>query len=231
MRKEILLMEDDESLSLAICLKLTKEGYTVYPVSSPAAAYEIYRLHNLSLIICDIELPDGNGLDFCTAVKMENDIMLLFLTSADTEMDILRGYAAGADDYLTKPISLTVLVSKVHAIMKRCAPDKTYTRICSGPITLFINENRAKKNGDYLILNAKEQKLLSYFMQNPMRILSKNQLRSAIWDIDGNLVDENTLAVNIRRLREKIEDDPSAPAFIKNVRGLGYIWEKACEKK
>lgn len=102
--------------------------------------------------------------------------------------------------------------------------------IRSGSVKLYIDENRAQKNGEYLSLTANEQKLLTYFMQNPMRILSKNQLLEAIWDIDGNFVDDNTVAVNIRRLREKIEDDPSKPVIIKNVRGLGYIWEKECEK-
>ena len=99
--------------------------------------------------------------------------------------------------------------------------------LVSGSITLYIIQNRAKKEGEYLTLTAKEQSLLTFFMQNPMRILSKNQLLEAIWDIDGSFVDDNTLAVNIRRLREKIEDDPSNPEYLKNVRGLGYIWEKS----
>ena len=98
-------------------------------------------------------------------------------------------------------------------------------------MTLYPERNRAQKDGEYLYLTANEQKLLTYFMQNPMRILSKNQLLEAVWDLDGNFVDENTLAVNIRRLREKIEDDPSHPTVIKNIRGLGYIWERECVRK
>lgn len=134
------------------------------------------------------------------------------------------------DDYITKPFSLAVLISKVNVIMKRCSAPKNSNMIRSGSVKLYIDENRAQKNGEYLSLTANEQKLLTYFMQNPMRILSKNQLLEAIWDINGNFVDDNTVAVNIRRLREKIEDDPSKPVIIKNVRGLGYIWEKECEK-
>ena len=102
--------------------------------------------------------------------------------------------------------------------------------IRSGDIELLPDENRAKKNGQYLNLTANELKLLSCFLLNPMRILSKNQLLEAVWDIDGNFVDENTLAVNIRRRREKIEDDPSSPAYLKNVRGLGYLWQKPAKK-
>lgn len=230
MSREILLVEDDESLNRAVGLKLSKEGYTVYHAASIKEAMDAYHVHKVSLIICDIGLPDGSGLDFCTAVRKENDVMFLFLTAMDTESDIINGYEAGADDYITKPFSLAVLMSKVHAIMKRCAAETESSTIVSGSITLHLEENRAKKDGEYLVLTANELKLLAYFMQNPMRILSRDQLLSAIWDVDGNFVDENTLAVNIRRLREKIEDDPSKPSIIKNVRGLGYIWEKDCEK-
>lgn len=142
---------------------------------------------------------------------------------------MINGYEAGADDYITKPFSLMVLISKVHAIMKR-QPAEEKQILTSGDVTLYLKENQARKNGAYLALTANEQKLLSYFMQNPMHILSKNQLLEALWDADSNFVDENTIAVNIRRLREKIEDDPSSPSYIKNVRGLGYIWERNCEK-
>ena len=133
--------------------------------------------------------------------------------------------------YITKPFFLPVLASKVNAIMQRYT-EKTQTEtITSGTIIFLCEENRVKKNGEYINLTAKELKLLSFFMQNPMRILTREQLLEAIWDIDGNFVDENTLAVNIRRLREKIEDDPSVPEILKNVRGLGYIWDKECERR
>ena len=115
-------------------------------------------------------------------------------------------------------------------MMKRCSLEKIKSRIQSGSVTLFLDENRVKKDGEYLSLTLNETKILTCFMQNPMRILSKNQLLEAIWDIDGSYVDDNTVAVNIRCLREKIEDNPSQPALIKNVRGLGYIWERECER-
>lgn len=146
------------------------------------------------------------------------------------EEDFVEGYRQGADDYITKPFSLPVLVSKVGVLLKRFPSDNPQA-IVSENITLHPDEKRAVKDGVTLNLTAKEYSLLSYFMENPMRILSRGQLLEAIWDIDGNFVDENTLSVNIRRLREKIEDDPSAPAILKNIRGLGYIWERKCEKR
>lgn len=230
MGTSILLLEDDESLRRAVSLKLIREGYTVHAAADIKTGAALYQEHRVSLIICDINLPDGSGLDFCRLLRQESNVLLLFLTAYDTENDMIKGYDAGADDYITKPFSIPVLISKVNAMMKRRFPGEKEHAIRSGSIELFPDENRTKKNGRYLTLTANEQKLLSYFMENPMRILSKNQLLSAIWDIDGNFVDENTLAVNIRRLREKIEDDPSKPVFLKNVRGLGYIWERTCEK-
>lgn len=230
MNQEILLVEDDASLNRGISLKLSKEGYTVHSADCIQKAQQLFRENHISLIICDIGLPDGSGLDFCTEIRGESSVLFLFLTAMDTEIDMINGYEAGADDYITKPFSLMVLISKVHAIMKRRPAEQKKTLV-SGDITLHLAENRAQKNGTYLSLTANEQKLLSYFMQNPLHILSKNQLLEALWDADGNFVDENTIAVNIRRLREKIEDDPSSPSYIKNVRGLGYIWERNCEKQ
>lgn len=230
MSQEILLLEDDDSLNHSVSLKLKKEGYTVYSAFTVKEAISIYQQKDLSLIICDITLPDGTGLDFCSRVRRESDILFLFLTALDREDDIMAGYRQGADDYITKPFSLPVLIVKVNALLKRF-PSEESKSIISESITLYPAEKRAMKNGVYLNLTAKEYSLLSFFMENPMRILSRNQLLEAIWDIEGNFVDENTLSVNIRRLREKIEDNPSMPALLKNVRGLGYIWERTCEKR
>lgn len=229
MGKRILLVEDDDSLNRAVSLKLTKEGYTVQNAFSLAEAKAFYEREAPDLIICDIGLPDGSGLDFCLWVRRQRDTLFLFLTALDTEIDMVNGYEAGADDYLTKPFSLMVLISKVNAIMKR-QPRRETVEITSGNIRLHLTERWAEKAGVLLNLTANELKLLTCFMENPLRVLSKSQLLAAVWDIEENFVDDNTVAVNIRRLREKIEDDPSHPEFIKNVRGLGYRWEKDCVK-
>lgn len=246
MRNGILLVEDDKSLNRAVSLKLSREGYEVYSADSAAQAWEFYNLHDVPLIICDVGLPDGNGLELCMKIRAQEQAdkaaakaVFLFLTAMDAETDIINGYEAGGDDYVTKPFSLAVLISKVNAIMSRYGQNeaggqdgsrKEIGVIRSGDVSFYAEAGRAEKNGELLSLTANEFRLLSYFMKNPMKILSKNQLLAAIWDVDGNFVDDNTVAVNIRRLREKIEDDPSKPDVIKNIRGLGYIWERECEK-
>lgn len=226
----ILLVEDDESLNHAISRKLEKEGYTVYSAFSCREALDSNRSFSMDLVICDVGLPDGSGVDFCREIRKDSDVVFLFLTALDTESDILRGYKAGADDYMTKPFSFDVLISKVNVLTKRVCP-KDPQSFVSGEMVYLLDENRVMKNGIYLSLTAREQKLLRYFMENPLKVLSKNQLLEALWDIDGDFVDDNTLAVNVRRLREKIEENPSKPQRIKNVRGLGYIWNEECVKK
>ena len=230
MPQEILLLEDDDSLNHTVSLKLKKEGYTVRSAFTVGEAFLLFRQFSPALIICDITLPDGSGLDFCSRIRQESDVLFLFLTALDREEDIMAGYRQGADDYITKPFSLTALVSKVGALLKRFPAELPKT-IVSGNITLYPDDKRAVRNGRNLVLTAREYSLLAFFMENPMKVLSRGQLLEAIWDIEGSFVDENTLSVNIRRLREKIEDTPSSPAILKNIRGLGYIWERKCEKR
>lgn len=230
MQQEILLLEDDDSLNHSVRLKLERKGYTVRSAFTIKEALLLFRQFSPSLIICDITLPDGSGLDFCSRVRQESDVLFLFLTALDREEDIMAGYGQGADDYITKPFSLAALVSKVGALLKRFPSEQPKT-VVSGNIALYPEEKRAAKNGENLVLTAREYSLLAFFMENPMKVLSRGQLLESIWDIEGNFVDENTLSVNIRRLREKIEDNPSAPAILKNIRGLGYIWERKCEKR
>lgn len=230
MPQEILLLEDDDSLNHTVSLKLKREGYTVRSAFTVKEAFILFRQFSPSLIICDITLPDGNGLDFCSRIRQESDVLFLFLTALDREEDMMAGYRQGADDYITKPFSLSVLASKVNALLKRFPAELPKT-IVSGNITLYSEEKRAAKDGANLTLTAREYSLLAFFMENPMRVLSRRQILESIWDIEGSFVDENTLSVNIRRLREKIEDDPSSPTLLKNIRGLGYIWERKCEKQ
>lgn len=227
--KHILLVEDDESLNRGISLKLTKEGYAVQTAFSVEEAKAAFPTQPPDLVICDIGLPDGNGLDFCRFVRQSSDVLFLFLTARDAETDIVQGYDAGADDYVTKPFSLMVLISKVNAMLGRVHKGIQHV-IRSGHIALHTKEKRVFKDGAPLNLTPNEWQLLNLFFRHPRHILSKSQLLDSLWDLDADFADDNTVAVNIRRLREKIEDDPSSPLYIKNIRGMGYLWDMECEE-
>ena len=229
--KGILLLEDDKSLNRGISFKLKKEGYNLFSAFSIKEARNIFLENEISLIISDIGLPDGSGLDFCEEIRKQSDVYIIMLTALNQEIDIVTGYELGADDYITKPFSLMVLMSKINAVMKRCEKTNTNSLITCDDFTFDLNDNKLKKQGENILLSNTETKLLKYLMENSKQIISKEQLLEAIWDIDGNFIDENTLAVNIRRIRQKIEDNSSSPIYIKNVRGVGYIWDKRCIKR
>ncbi len=225
----ILLLEDDESINRGITFILEKDGYQVYSCKTVAQAGKVFHQQEIQLIICDITLPDGSGLDFVKKVREESSVHIIFLTALDQEVDQVMGYEAGADDYITKPFSLSVLKLKVSAFFKK-QQGVSRERIESGNICFYVNEMRVLAAGKEVALTKNEWKMLQVFMENPRQILSKNQLLEKIFDAEGDFVDENTIAVNIRRLREKIEPDSSKPEYIKNVRGIGYLWDKECRR-
>ena len=181
------------------------------------------ELDNVDVTICDVNLPDGNGLEFVRWMRCNYNTYIICLTALDQEMDQVMGYEAGADDYITKPFSLMVLVSKVQAFMRRMEGVCGHNRILSGNIEVNYGEMRAlKRNADGvtpLTLSKKELQIMIYFMENARQILSKEQILEYVWDVDGQFVDDNTVPVNISRLKGKIGND-----YIQNVRGMGYIW-------
>lgn len=228
--KNILLIEDEDNLNRGISLKLQKEGYTVFSAATVAEGLSLFQANTIDLVICDIGLPDGSGLDLCASIRQKSDVLFLFLTALDTEVDMITGYEMGADDYVTKPFSMSVLISKISAMLKRT--EKTISNVVqTGELTFYINEKRVTKGNDIISITPTDWKLLMAFIEQPRHILSRNQLLESLWDVNSDYVDENAVAVNIRRLREKIEPDPSNPVYIKNVRGLGYVWEMRCERQ
>lgn len=227
----ILLLEDDRSLNRGISFKLKREGYKVFTTFSIKEAKDIFLNEKIDLIISDIGLPDGDGFEFCEYIRTISDVHIIMLTALDQEVDIVTGYDVGADDYITKPFSLIILISKVNAIMKRVGNSSNETCISCEGITFNYVDSKFTKEENEIILSKNESKLLKYLMENSCQTITKEQLMEALWDIDGNYVDENTVAVNIRRLRQKVEDNPSTPKFIKNIRGVGYTFEKRCIKK
>lgn len=226
--KSILLVEDDSSLNRGINFKLKKEGYNVFSAMTIKEAEELFMNNKLDLILLDVSLPDGSGLDFCNKLRKTNDILIIFLTACDQEVDIVTGLDMGADDYITKPFSLMILMSKINALLRRNLKENYDDKIVSKDIIFNIAQMKVLKKGSELVLSKTELKLLKYLMDNSQHIITKEQLLSNLWDIDSEFVDQNTIAVNIRRLREKIEDNPSKSEYIKNIRGIGYVWSEGC---
>lgn len=223
--QEILLLEDDEALNRGITLTLRKAGYNVTSAYTLGEAQAYLEQNTFALVISDITLPDGTGLDFGRKVREAGNSYLIYLTALDTEADIVNGYDSGADDYITKPFSLIVLVSKVNALMRRLdgtaegSFEESKNLMVSGEIQINCREMKVYKGGKELSLSKKELQLLMYLWENAGRILSREKILEHIWDVDGQFVDDNTVTVNISRLKNKLETDE-----ISNVRGLGYIW-------
>ncbi|AKA69078.1 MULTISPECIES: response regulator transcription factor [Clostridium] len=223
--KNILLVEDDESLNRGISFKLNKEGMKVFTAKNLEEGREIFNNTSLDLIILDIGLPDGNGFEFCSEIRKQSGVLIIFLTACDEEVDIVTGLDMGADDYITKPFSFMVLMSRINALLRRNISSSS-SKIVSGNIAFYTEEMKVLKDEKQIDLSKTELRLLKYLMINNGQIIKKEQLLNELWDLDGDFVDSNTIAVNIRRLREKIELNPSKPKYIKTVRGIGYIWSE-----
>ena len=227
---KVLLVEDDESLNRGISFKLSREGMKVFNASSIKEAREIFNKESIDFIILDIGLPDGNGFDFCREIRKKSNAIVIFLTACDEEVDIVTGLDMGADDYITKPFSFMVFLSKINALIRRNCEKKEKERIISRDIVFYLKDMKILKNQEEIFLSKTELKLFKYLIMNPNQILTKEQLLNELWDIDGDFIDPNTIAVNIRRLRERIGDDASNPIYIKSVRGIGYMWVGECKK-
>lgn len=217
--KKILLLEDDKNLNRGITLKLTKEGYQVFSAYTMQKAESIFEQESIDLVISDILLPDGSGLKFGKKVRSKSNSILIYLTSMDQEIDVINGYDTGADDYITKPFSVNILISKVNAFMRRINKEEEEGLLISGDIEVCLKNMQVKKAGSLVPLSKTELQLFIYLLENAGRILSKENILDRIWGIDGQFVDDNIVAVNISRLKNKLGTD-----CITNVRGLGYIW-------
>ena len=223
--KTILLLEDDINLNRGITLKLKKEGYHVLSTHTIHEAKAVLGKESIDLIISDITLPDGNGLDFGKGVRQESDVYLIYLTVMNQEIDIINGYDAGADDYVTKPFSVNILVSKVNAMMQRLK-NKDSGILVSDDVEVSVKEMSVKKADETVMLSKTELQLLIYFLENAGQILSKEKILEYIWGVDGQFVDDNTVTVNISRLKNKL-----GTKQIANVRGLGYLWTGKVNRK
>jgi len=221
--KRILIVEDDKTIVMGLTYSLKQEGYDVEACYSASDTLATLNSQKFDLILLDLSLPDGNGYDICRKIKGSSDTPVIFLTACDDEVNVVMGLDMGADDYITKPFRLRELLSRIRTVLRRTSHNENSdSELRIGDI--FINTKKAKvyKNEEEILLTALEYRLLLTLMTNKGQVLSRDQLMEGIWDIAGNYVNDNTLTVYIKRLREKIEDDPQNPKYIQTVRGLGY---------
>lgn len=226
--KQIFFVEDDLSLINGLSFAMKKQGYEIEIARTCLEADTMWADGKYDLVILDVSLPDGSGLDLCKKIRRTSKVPIMFLTAADEETDIIMGLDIGGDDYITKPFKLAVFLSRINALLRRgdqfSQPD---AELNSNDIKVQRLKGEVYKNGELLELTANEYKLLCLFMENPDIVLSSDRILSRLWDCDENYVDSNTLTVYIRRLRTKIEDNPSAPKRIVTVRRMGYKWNTA----
>ncbi|WP_346936479.1 response regulator transcription factor [Clostridium sp.] len=221
---KILLVEDDEAVALGIEYNLKNDGFEVIRAANIYSAKQLFN-EEFKLILLDIGLPDGNGYEFCKYVREKSKVPIIFLTALDEEVNVVLGFDLGGDDYIIKPFRLKELLSRIKAVLRRTS-NSPKTRLISGDIEVNSLDAKVYKNKKEIILTAVEYKLLLYFMGYPYKVISKEEILHRLWDIQGDFVDENTPAVYVRRLREKLEDEPSRPSYLVNLRGLGYKWDK-----
>ncbi|MBU5312861.1 response regulator transcription factor [Tissierella carlieri] len=222
---KILLVEDDATLAMGIEYTLKNEGYAADVANTFSKGKELVDKIGYDLIILDIGLPDGNGFELCKYIRKDKTTPVIFLTAQDEEVNIVMGLDIGGDDYITKPFRIKELISRIKAVLRRASNVTQRDILISGDIRLNLIEYKAYIKGELIQLTPSEYKLLNILMNNSRQVLSRTKILESLWDVDGEFVDDNSLSVYIRRLREKIEEDSSNPVYIKTVRGVGYRWD------
>ncbi|MFB6365181.1 response regulator transcription factor [Paenibacillus elgii] len=221
----ILLVEDDKTIASGLEYSLQQDQFSTVLCHDVASAKKVIaeQLDQFALCLFDLTLPDGSGYELCKMVKEQSDIPVIFLTAVDDEVNVVMGLDMGADDYITKPFRIRELLSRIKSVLRRYQKQPQAKAIIEvDAIQINTLEGKVYKHGDEIPLTALEYRLLLIFANHIGQILSRNQLLEQIWDVAGDFVNDNTLTVYIKRLREKLEDDPKDPTFIKTVRGLGY---------
>lgn len=222
---DIFLLEDDDAIAMGLTYSLENEGYDVTVADSVKNALDIIKEKTFSLYLLDLTLPDGSGYDVCKKIKESGDLPVIFLTAYDDEVNVVMGFELGADDYISKPFRLKELLVRIKSVLRRYNNDYSDGKIRTRDLIVNTNEAKVYKNGSEIVLTAMEYKLLLILLNNRGCVLSRTQLLENIWDVAGDFVEDNTLTVYIKRLRDKIEENPTAPVYIKTVRGMGYIIE------
>jgi DNA-binding response OmpR family regulator len=228
----LLLVEDDEALALGIEFTLVDEGYKVLRASTFNEGKKLFDNGSFDLIILDVNLPDGSGYELCKYIRSKSDVPIIFLTALDEEVNVVLGFEIGGDDYITKPFRVKELISRIKAILRRNSKTATSgSRLVSGDIVLDTSTALVKKISREISLTAQEYKLLLIFMSKPKFIMKRDEILRELLEGAEAFFDENTLSVYIKRIREKIEDNPKEPQYIVTQRGLGYKWNVEVTKE
>lgn len=222
---KIFVLEDDSAIGMGLSYSLENEGYSVTLAKSVSDAMKIIEKEQFALYILDLTLPDGSGYDVCRRIKESGDAPVIFLTAYDDEVNVVMGFELGADDYISKPFRLKELLVRIKSVLRRYNKESADGIIRIKELTINTNEAKVYKNGSEIILTAMEYRLLLILINNRGTVLSRSRLLENIWDIDSAFVEDNTLTVYIKRLRDKVEEDIANPVYIKTVRGLGYVIE------
>jgi two-component system, OmpR family, response regulator VicR len=224
---KLLLVEDDESLALGIEFALKDEGYDVLKASTVEEAKTLFQSKSFELIILDINLPDGSGYDLCRFIRTKSEVPIMFLTALDEEVNVVLGLEIGGDDYITKPFGVREFLSRVKALIRRNSKKFTQgTVLKSADIEVDAQTALVRKNGKDITLTAQEYRLLLIFMNKPHVLMKRDEILCELVDRNEIFFDENTLSVYIKRIREKIENNPKEPEYIVTLRGHGYKWNK-----
>ncbi|HHX86568.1 MAG TPA: response regulator transcription factor [Firmicutes bacterium] len=218
--KRIFLVEDDKAIAKNLILLLRSEGFTVTHAPTRSEALVALTGNKFDLALVDISLPDGNGFTVCTEIKETRDIPVIFLTASGDEASVVTGLNMGADDYITKPFRPRELIARIGTALRKSGRSGSEFEICG--LHVDTASGIVKKNGNEVFLSALEYRLLLVFINNPKSIITRGRLLDELWDAAGEFVNDNTLTVYIKRLREKIENDPANPQIILTVRGTGY---------
>ena len=219
----IFVLEDDEAIGIGLSYTLESEKYEVTLVKTVAEAKKTVENEEFDLYILDLTLPDGNGYEVCSLIKSKGDSPVIFLTAYDDEINVVTGFELGADDYISKPFRVRELLARVKSVLRRYSKDNADGIVKIGELSVNTAEARVLLRGEEVILTAMEYRLLLSFVNNQGTVLTRSKLLEEIWDVDGDFVNDNTLTVYIKRLRDKIENDPNDPQYIKTVRGMGYL--------
>ena len=224
--KYILILEDDADLAAGMEMALMSDDFSFTICSTIKEAEEKFRQQTFDLLILDVNLPDGSGFELCRKIRKSSKVSIILLTARDMELDIVRGLECGADDYITKPFSTMVLRARIRALLRRTAPEQE-TDYAQGPFRFQFATMEFLKNGIPVDLSRTEQRILYLLVFHPGQILTRERLMEWVGPDGTEYVEDNALSVGIRRLRDKLEDNPSKPEHIKTVYGKGYQWENS----